>query len=223
MRRRRRQTRLPRGFGRFSRVARRPAAGPGRAGRGGQVGARRRLAERVSRPGGTLGAGDLRGTGRESKFLRAHAAAAVAAGIPEDAAFAAITRTRRRSWASRNRLGSLAVGKDADLAVFAGDPLDPSTPVRMTVVGGRNRPPAVRSRRAERAAGRPPGPSAALPEAFVLQSKNVLLPDGRMVRRGLRVVRGKIDAIDPPPRRTRRSNLGDALIAPGLVAGNSRL
>ena len=158
-------------------------------------------------------------SGRESKYLRAHAAAAVAAGIPEDAVLAAMTRNAAELLGVADRIGSLAVGKDADLAVFAGDPLDPSTPVWMTVVGGgivhRQAGPPTPSLPLTKDSGLP----STLPEAYVLQSKNVLLPDGRARPARVRIVQGKIDSIDPPTSPDPTFDLGDALLAPGLVAG----
>lgn len=74
--------------------------------------------------------------GRASRFLPLHAAAAVAAGLPRDRALRAITLDAARLSGVDARLGSLTPGKDADLVLFSGDPLDTrSRAVRVLVAG----------------------------------------------------------------------------------------
>jgi imidazolonepropionase-like amidohydrolase len=62
---------------------------------------------------------------RGSRLLRVHAAAAVALGIEPDRVLRAMTRDAADLLGIGDRLGTIAPGKQADLAVFAGDPLDP--------------------------------------------------------------------------------------------------
>src|SRR5207249_10211875 len=68
--------------------------------------------------------------------LRLHAAAAVAEGYPRDQVLHALTRGAAELFGVADKLGTIAVGRPADLAVFAGDPLDPSVPVRMAISQG---------------------------------------------------------------------------------------
>jgi imidazolonepropionase-like amidohydrolase len=74
---------------------------------------------------------------RGSRLLRVHAAAAVARGIAAKDVLRAMTRDAAEILGVSDRFGSIAVGKQADVVVFAGDPLDPSVPVRLVVSGGK--------------------------------------------------------------------------------------
>jgi len=68
-------------------------------------------------------------------FLRS-AALAVRAGLPRDAALAAVTLEGAKMLDLADRVGSLEVGKDADLCVLDGDPLSVYTMVKRTYVEG---------------------------------------------------------------------------------------
>ena len=58
------------------------------------------------------------------QYLPVCAALAVREGLPEDAALRSITINAARLTGIDDRVGSLEVGKDADIAVFSGHPLD---------------------------------------------------------------------------------------------------
>ena len=58
------------------------------------------------------------------QYLPVCAALAVREGLPEDAALRSITINAARITGIDDRIGSLEVGKDADIAVFSGHPLD---------------------------------------------------------------------------------------------------
>ena len=58
------------------------------------------------------------------QYLPVCAALAVREGLPEDAALRSITINAARITGIDDRVGSLEVGKDADIAVFSGHPLD---------------------------------------------------------------------------------------------------
>ncbi len=64
-------------------------------------------------------------------------AMAVRLGLPYDVGIRAITINPARFVGASHRVGSLEVGKDADIGVWSGDPLDPRSHVEMTVVNGR--------------------------------------------------------------------------------------
>ncbi|MBK8979535.1 MAG: amidohydrolase family protein [Planctomycetes bacterium] len=68
--------------------------------------------------------------------LTLQAAMAVRLGLPDGVALRALTINPARFVAVEHRIGSLEIGKDADLAFFSGDPLDPRSHVAMTVVNG---------------------------------------------------------------------------------------
>jgi len=75
--------------------------------------------------------------GRDLLHLNMEAAFAVRGGLPQDAAFRAITIDAARVLGIESRVGSIEVGKDANFAIFDGDPLHYMSLVRWTVVGGR--------------------------------------------------------------------------------------
>ena len=68
--------------------------------------------------------------------LPLQAAMAVRLGLPHEWALRALTINAARFVGIDHRVGSLEVGKDADLGVWSGDPLDPRSHVEMLVVNG---------------------------------------------------------------------------------------
>jgi imidazolonepropionase-like amidohydrolase len=67
---------------------------------------------------------------------RIDAGRAVAHGLPFDAALASITINPAKIWGVDDHIGSLAPGKDADVVIWSGDPLEPlSAPVAMLIKG----------------------------------------------------------------------------------------
>jgi imidazolonepropionase-like amidohydrolase len=72
-------------------------------------------------------------------------AMAVRLGLPDAVGLRAITINPAHFIGADHRVGSLRVGKDADLALWTGDPLDPRSRVEVTVVNGN-----IAYRRSER-------------------------------------------------------------------------
>ncbi len=97
-------------------------------------------------------------------------------GLDRDAAFKAVTLDAARVLGIEDRVGSLAVGKDADIVVFSGHPLDPSSGVRATWVNGELAE--------ERSEG---GPVVIEVEELYLGDDEVLSP-GQLLMRGGRIV-----------------------------------
>ena len=68
--------------------------------------------------------------------LTVQAAMAVRLGLPHEVGLRALTINNARFLGVEHRVGSLEVGKDADLGVWNGDPLDPRCHVNLFVVNG---------------------------------------------------------------------------------------
>lgn len=103
-----------------------------------------------------------------ARKVRQLAGNAVANGLPWEAGLAGLTRVPAQAFGLGDRLGTIAVGQTADLALWTGDPLDVAHVAEQVWLGGRAVP--MRSRQTElrdrylRAA---PAPEAgALPRAY---------------------------------------------------------
>ena len=57
-------------------------------------------------------------------------------GAPEDEALRMITLNAAKQLGIANRVGSIEVGKDADLAIFSAHPFSPQTRVEKTIIDG---------------------------------------------------------------------------------------
>ena len=74
---------------------------------------------------------------RQARF---NAGTAVANGLPYGAALASLTLNPARMWGVSDRLGSIEVGKEADLVIWSGDPLETSTWPTTVIIAGREQP-----------------------------------------------------------------------------------
>ena len=74
---------------------------------------------------------------RQARF---NAGTAVAYGLPYPAALAAVTAVPARIWGFGDRAGTLEPGRDADVVVWTGDPLELSTWPTAVFIGGREQP-----------------------------------------------------------------------------------
>jgi imidazolonepropionase-like amidohydrolase len=72
-----------------------------------------------------------------SRNVPFEAAMAVAYGLPQDAALKAVTLTAAQILGIDAQVGSLAVGKVADLIVTDGSPLQPSSQIKSVFVAGQ--------------------------------------------------------------------------------------
>ena len=61
---------------------------------------------------------------QNSRLLRQEAGNAIANGLGREAALEAVTLAPARAWGVADRVGSIDVGKDADLVVWSGDPFE---------------------------------------------------------------------------------------------------
>jgi len=72
---------------------------------------------------------------------------ATAFGLPYDEALKAITLNPAEIWGVADKLGSLDVGKSANVVVASGDPLDVKTDVKLVFIEGREVPRTTRQTR----------------------------------------------------------------------------
>lgn len=74
---------------------------------------------------------------RQARF---NAGMAVSYGLPYQAGLASLTINPARTWGMADRVGSLEAGKDADVVVWTGDPLETSTWPMAVFIGGVEQP-----------------------------------------------------------------------------------
>ena len=191
----------------------------------------------------TWALGSFATTARQSRLLRVQAAAAFRMGVPYKSVLAAATSGAARILGVADQVGSIAVGKHADIAVFAGDPLDPCTPTRLVMSHGtvifenemagesvaKSEPANAEISKSKTAVSdkalEPATLPHRLPSSYVLKTTR-FLKKGKFVEGSLTIVDGKIKAF----RKSRNFDsklpvydLKDAVVTPGLVMGISLL
>lgn len=99
-----------------------------------------------------------------SRNIKQLAGNAVSYGMPFDAALRAITLNPARLWGIASSYGTIEVGKDADVVIWSGDPLELTTNAEHVFINGREMPADTRQRalfnRYRRVGG-------AMPEAYI--------------------------------------------------------
>jgi imidazolonepropionase-like amidohydrolase len=80
------------------------------------------------------------GDAANARHLPYHAALAVAFGLPSAAALQAMTVNPAQIWGVADRIGTIEVGKSADLFIASGDPLDIRTTVSEVFIEGKQIP-----------------------------------------------------------------------------------
>lgn len=76
-------------------------------------------------------------TSSGTKYLPIHVGIAIAHGMPEEEAFKAVTIYPAELIGAADRVGSLEVGKDADIAIFNGHPFCNFTKCELTMIDGK--------------------------------------------------------------------------------------
>lgn len=99
-----------------------------------QYGFRYETAAMLSGAGVPVAFGGLAG---ETKFLSLNAGIAVQNGMDHQRALEGLTIVPARMLGVDDRIGSLAPGKDADIVLYRGDPLEITSPVEMVFIQGR--------------------------------------------------------------------------------------
>ncbi len=142
--------------------------------------------------------------------LRMAAILAVRGGMPAERALAAITRVPAEILGVDERVGSLAPGRDADLLVLTGAPLDINSHVRQVYVGG------------EVVFDAPPS------NALIVRAGQVWIGDGTVLENGAVLIEdGQIQAVGrrvPHPPFARIIDAGaDSFLTPGFVDAHGHL
>ena len=162
---------------------------------------------------------------RGSRLLRYHAAKAISEGLSQQEVLQALTINPARMLGVADRIGTLEPGKDANISVFAGNPLDPSTATRLVVCNGQvtfeNKIPVENSRVIQ-----PPDWPEKLPSNYAVRSQRILT-DG-VFKPGLLVVRdGKLAEVnlDNPAKDLDIPiyDVQEAVVTPGLIVAHSHL
>jgi len=112
-----------------------------------QVGATLENAARLHAAGVAVSFAQSSDASHNARKLRQLAGNAVAQGLPWEAGLEGMTRVPAEIFGVADRIGSIAVGKQADLVLWDGDPLDVAHYAQQVWLGGRAMP--MRSRQTE--------------------------------------------------------------------------
>lgn len=187
---------------------------------------------------GTMAIASFGGAPRHSKYLRAHAAKAIASGISPDRALRAITSDAARALGVSEKVGVIAKGLRADLVCFRGEPTNPAVPVVWVMSAGevaygkmtrRNQGKATgadRARETARSGEKAPEATlpASLPSRFVIKTKRCVLPSGQVRPRLLLIQDRQIVAVseaDTPGENVTVIDVGNRLVTPGLFSSHA--
>jgi imidazolonepropionase-like amidohydrolase len=158
---------------------------------------------------------------RATAGLRLHAASAVAAGYPRDRVLRAMTADAAELLGAGDQLGKITAGRPADLVVFAGDPLDPSAPVRLTVCQGVTTYEAPGAEVAPAVVDAKPTLPEVLPAKYVIKTNRLLTPSGEFAPGELYIEAGRLsDRATANGSAGPVFDLGDAPVTPGLVSAH---
>jgi imidazolonepropionase-like amidohydrolase len=83
---------------------------------------------------------------QNSRNLRQEAGNAIANGMDRAAALQAVTLTPARLWGVADRVGSIEVGKDADVVIWSGDPFELTTGAERVFIKGVEMPKDTRQK-----------------------------------------------------------------------------
>ena len=173
------------------------------------------------------------GSARGSQALRINAAHAISLGMDSGEVLKALTANAARMLGVADHVGSLEEGKQADIAVFAGDPTNSSSPARLVLSHGK----VIFESDVAAAKVEPSGEAIALPtrlpESYVVSTSRMLL-DGKFAPGTIVVVDGKISSATKGTDKNSESkksgskklqvfDLGDTIVTPGLVIAHSSL
>lgn len=112
-----------------------------------QIGATLRNAAMLEQVGVEVSFSQAGDASHNARKVRQLAGNAVANGLPWEAGLAGLTRVPAQALGVGDRIGTIAVGRTADLVLWTGDPLDVINTARQVWLGGRAMP--MRSRQTE--------------------------------------------------------------------------
>ena len=112
-----------------------------------QIGATLENAARLHAAGVEVSFAQFNDASHNARKLRQYAGNAVANGLPWEAGLAGLTRVPAQVLGVDDKVGTIAAGKLADLALWTGDPLDVSSVATQLWLGGKTLP--MRSRQTE--------------------------------------------------------------------------
>ena len=98
---------------------------------------------------------------RQGRF---NAGTAVSYGLPYSVALASVTINPAKIWGLADKIGSLEPGKDADLVIWSGDPLEVTSYATAVIIQGKAQP--MTSRSLELAKRYKPGAATDYPPAY---------------------------------------------------------
>ena len=81
-----------------------------------------------------------------ARNLRQEAGNAISHGLDREAALRAVTLNAARTWGIADRVGSIEVGKEADLVVWSGDPFELTTAADHVFINGMEMPKDTRQK-----------------------------------------------------------------------------
>lgn len=156
---------------------------------------------------------------RDSSSLRVHAARAANQGFPRDRLLQAMTKVAAELLGVGDRLGQLQVGRPADLVVFAGDPLDPSTEVRLTICQGQVTFANAKVAPTPVIAAVAPKFPDEMPTKFVLKTNRLLNEAGELAPGEISIRGNVVTSVNSREPDAIIIDLGDAVVSRGLFSG----
>jgi len=180
--------------------------------------------------GGLWALGTFSKSARQTRLLRFEAAASVAnLGVSRAAALQAVTGNAARILGMDDEIGTLAVGKRADIAVFAGHPLDPSSATRLVLNGGRvtysNEDVRVVAADGAGAVSNDNPLPASFPSAYAIKTRR-LLKGGEFAAATIVVRDGKIQEVAAAGAEVANLpvyDVGDGVVSAPLVVAHSHV
>ncbi len=150
-----------------------------------------RLAGAFAKAGIPLAISSGASSGVGSRYLRLQACAAVRGGLDSSMALQAITMQPAKCLGLEKKLGSIEKGKDADLVLLDGPPLDVRSRVVSVIVEGRTD--STRRAAAEKAGQ---GPAAGLSFDAIRQNGNGWIPGGPTILKNAVVMRAAVGGLE---------------------------